>query len=91
MRKRGSVSGGSLFCGFFLFFCSITIKYYNEVVSHSNYQNPYALCSSSHTAFRLIELLSFISILIADRYNFKKQHQSHRQGAEKAPWWLSTV
>jgi len=29
--------------------------------------------SSSHTAFRLIELLSFISILIANRYSFNTQ------------------
>ena len=38
------MSGGSLFCGFFLFFNTITIEYYNEVVNHSNYKNRYALC-----------------------------------------------
>ena len=33
-------------------FCYILIKYYNEVVSHSNDQYPYALCLLIYTASR---------------------------------------
>jgi len=68
---RGSVSGGYLFCGFSIFsFYTILIEYYNEVVNHGTTRIDTPCVSSSHTALRLIELLSFISILITYRDSF---------------------
>ena len=73
-RERGSRCGGPFVL--FVLFCSTIIQYNNEVVSWSTVQYPCPLSSHlvrhpNHT-LNLIELLSFVTILTANRCSFSR-------------------